>query len=65
MIQIIRKKLRVPRIPRTTIAWLAGTSPVVLAFILTSTTRTWIGSHNAGWLKYLNSSQGEMCRRIG
>ena len=64
MIQTIGKKLRVPRIPRITIAWLAGASPFILALILMCATMIWIRSHDAGWIKYLVQYQDDIIQSL-
>ena len=64
MIQTIRKKLRVFRIPKHRIALLAGSSPIILAFILMYVTEYTLIFHDTGWFKYLVQNQDEFVQSL-
>ena len=64
MIKTTRKKLRIPRIPRTTIASLAGASPAILGLILMYPTKSWIGPHDTEWIKYLVQHQDDIIQTL-
>ena len=69
MIQAIKKKLRVPKVPRTAIAWLAGASPFILALIfmyarLMHSTGTSAIFPDSGWIKYLVQHQDAIIQSL-
>ena len=64
MIQTIRKKLGVFRIPKHRIALLAGSSPIILAFILIYVTEYTLIFHDTGWFKYLVQNQDEFVQSL-
>lgn len=69
MIQTIKKKLKALKVPRNAVAWLAGASPFILAFIfmyarLTYTTGTPAIFSDSGWTKYLVDHQGDIIQSL-
>ncbi len=63
MIQTIREKLRVPRIPRTTIACLVGAIPIIVALLLLSALTSTTYRHTE-WVKFLNEHQDAIIQSL-
>ena len=64
MIQTIRKKLRVPGIPRTTIAVLAGISPFILALALMYAISASTRHYDTGWIRYLVQHKDDIIQSL-
>ena len=69
MIQAIKENLKVPKVPRTAIAWLAGAFPFILASIfmyarLTYTTGTSAIFQDSGWTQYLVGHQSDIIQSL-
>ena len=64
MIQAIRKKLKVPRVPRRLIALLAGPSPFILALVFMYVTRYLPMRHDTGWIIYLTHHQDAIIQSL-